>query len=138
MIILFEMTNDYRIILPLMLATVVSTLVSQQIDRQSVYTRKLTRRKYIHEKLDEYVVNLRKNEFPVEVYEDKLIELAQQEADMVKQLSDAELLAICLRSGMRGRSALDLARDALGNLGSLSRLFASELGIDGETNTGDK
>jgi parvulin-like peptidyl-prolyl isomerase len=51
-------------------------------------TRKLTRRKYIHEKLDLYVVNLRKSEFPVEVYEDRLIELAQQEADMVKQLAE--------------------------------------------------
>ncbi len=51
-------------------------------------THKLTTRKYIHEKLDDYVVNLRKNEFPVEVYEDNLILLAQQEADMVKQLAE--------------------------------------------------
>ena len=51
-------------------------------------THKLTTRKYIHEKLDDYVVNLRKNEFPVEVYEDNLILLAQREADMVKQLAE--------------------------------------------------
>jgi parvulin-like peptidyl-prolyl isomerase len=51
-------------------------------------TRARARRTYIHDKLDEYVVELRKNEFPVEVYEDKLIELAQQEADMVKQLAE--------------------------------------------------
>ena len=51
-------------------------------------TRKQTRRKYIHEKLAQYVVNLRKNEFPVEVYEDRLVALAQQEADMVKQLAE--------------------------------------------------
>jgi CIC family chloride channel protein len=43
-IILFEMTNDYRIILPLMLATVVSTLLSQKLFRESIYTLKLTRR----------------------------------------------------------------------------------------------
>lgn len=42
-------------------------------------------------------------------------------------LSDAELLAICLRSGVRGKSALDLSREALGKLGNLNRLFASEL-----------
>jgi len=41
-------------------------------------------------------------------------------------LSDAELLAICIRSGVRGRSALDLARDALGQLGNLNQLFACE------------
>ncbi len=38
-------------------------------------------------------------------------------------LSDAELLAICLRCGVRGRSALDLARQALAHFGNLSRLF---------------
>lgn len=43
-IILFEMTNDYRIILPLMLATVVSTLLSQRLSHENIYTLKLTRR----------------------------------------------------------------------------------------------
>ena len=41
-------------------------------------------------------------------------------------LSDAELLAILFRSGMRGRSALDLARDALACCGSLAGLFAAD------------
>jgi CIC family chloride channel protein len=43
-LILFEMTGDYRIILPLMLATVISTLVSRVLSRDSIYTLKLTRR----------------------------------------------------------------------------------------------
>jgi CIC family chloride channel protein len=43
-LILFEMTGDYRIILPLMLATVISTLVSRIFSRDSIYTLKLTRR----------------------------------------------------------------------------------------------
>ena len=43
-IILFEMTGDYHIILPLMLTTVVSTFVSRIISRESIYTLKLTRR----------------------------------------------------------------------------------------------
>jgi CIC family chloride channel protein len=43
-LILFEMTGDYRIILPLMLATVMSTLISRAISRESIYTLKLTRR----------------------------------------------------------------------------------------------
>jgi len=51
-------------------------------------TRTLTLRKYIHEKLDEYVVNLRQNEFNVEVYEDNMIRLAQAEVDMIKQLTE--------------------------------------------------
>jgi len=43
-LILFEMTGDYQIILPLMLATVVSTIVSRNVSRDSIYTLKLTRR----------------------------------------------------------------------------------------------
>jgi DNA repair protein RadC len=40
-------------------------------------------------------------------------------------LSDAELLAIFLRIGIRGASAVDLARTLLGHFGSLNRLFAA-------------
>ena len=40
-------------------------------------------------------------------------------------LSDAELLAIFLRTGVSGKSAVDLARDLLGHYGSLTRLFAA-------------
>lgn len=40
-------------------------------------------------------------------------------------LSDAELLALFLRVGMRGKSAVDLARDLLQRFGSLTRLCAA-------------
>ena len=40
-------------------------------------------------------------------------------------LSDAELVAICLRTGVKGRSALDLARDLLARFGSLTGLFSA-------------
>ena len=43
-LILFEMTGDYQIILPLMLATVVSTLVARALSSESIYTLKLSRR----------------------------------------------------------------------------------------------
>jgi parvulin-like peptidyl-prolyl isomerase len=51
-------------------------------------TRKLTRRTYLHEKLDAYTTELRKNEFPVEVYQERLVKFEQQEADMVKSLAE--------------------------------------------------
>jgi hypothetical protein len=51
-------------------------------------TRKAAWRKYIHAKMDEYTVNLRKNDFTVEVYEDRIVQLAQREADMVGQLAE--------------------------------------------------
>jgi DNA repair protein RadC len=41
-------------------------------------------------------------------------------------LSDAELLAIFLRTGIKGKSAVDLARELLGKYGSLTRLFAAD------------
>ena len=41
-------------------------------------------------------------------------------------LSDPELLAIFLRVGVRGKSAVELARDLIGHFGGLTRLFAAE------------
>ena len=53
-IILFEMTQDYRIILPLMIATVVSTIIAQRIEPESIYTLKLKLRGIdIHAKRNE-------------------------------------------------------------------------------------
>ncbi len=43
-LILFELTGNYQIILPLMLATVTSTLISRELSRESIYTLKITRR----------------------------------------------------------------------------------------------
>ncbi|MBN2055257.1 chloride channel protein [bacterium] len=43
-IIIFELTGDYKIILPLMFACIVSTLVSKTIHKESIYTEKLSRR----------------------------------------------------------------------------------------------
>jgi CIC family chloride channel protein len=43
-LILFEMTGDYKIILPLMIACIVGCLASSQILKDSIYTLKLARR----------------------------------------------------------------------------------------------
>ncbi len=50
---------------------------------------------------------------------EKLIELG------AAALSDAELLAIFLRVGVVGKSAVDLARDLLSQFGSLNAIFAA-------------
>ena len=52
---------------------------------------------------------------------EKLLELG------VEALSDAELLAIFLRVGVTGKSAVDLARDLLTQFGSLNEIFAAQL-----------
>jgi CIC family chloride channel protein len=43
-LILFELTNDYKIILPLMLACIISTLFALRLCSDSIYTLKLVRR----------------------------------------------------------------------------------------------
>jgi hypothetical protein len=49
-------------------------------------TRKLTRRTLMREKLNQYVVNLRHNDFKVVVYEDRLKQLAKEEAEWIAAL----------------------------------------------------
>ena len=43
-LILFELTNDYRIILPLMTAIILSVLIKMQINKESIYSLKLLRK----------------------------------------------------------------------------------------------
>ncbi len=43
-IILFEMTGSYKIILPLMLSCIISAMLATQIKKESIYTMKLIRR----------------------------------------------------------------------------------------------
>jgi parvulin-like peptidyl-prolyl isomerase len=61
---------------------------AQRTSLDEAATRKEARRKYIHDRLDEYTANLRLNDFTVEVYQDKIVALAQAEADMVGQLAE--------------------------------------------------
>jgi len=44
MIIIFEMTGDYKIIPPLMISCVIATVLSIRLNKASIYTRKLERR----------------------------------------------------------------------------------------------
>jgi CIC family chloride channel protein len=43
-LIIFELTDDYRIILPLMMTCILSALTASQLRRESIYTMKLVRR----------------------------------------------------------------------------------------------
>ncbi|XCN72554.1 MAG: chloride channel protein [Candidatus Electrothrix aestuarii] len=43
-LIIFELTNDYRIILPLMIACIISVLTTTRLKKDSIYTLKLSRR----------------------------------------------------------------------------------------------
>jgi CIC family chloride channel protein len=43
-LIIFELTGDYQIMLPLMIACVISSLITSRLKRDSIYTEKLSRR----------------------------------------------------------------------------------------------
>jgi CIC family chloride channel protein len=43
-VIVFEMTNDYRMIVPLMAGVIISLIVAERLHPESIYTLKLTRR----------------------------------------------------------------------------------------------
>ncbi len=43
-LIVFEMTDDYRLIVPLMAGVIVSLMVAERLHRESIYTLKLARR----------------------------------------------------------------------------------------------
>jgi CIC family chloride channel protein len=43
-LIMFELTNDYRIILPLMLSCIISVLITTRLKKDSIYSLKLSRR----------------------------------------------------------------------------------------------
>ncbi|NNJ94086.1 MAG: hypothetical protein HKP57_05025, partial [Halobacteria archaeon] len=61
---------------------------AQRDSLDQLATRKEARRLYIKDRIDAYTVALRKSDFPVEVYQDRIIQLAQAEADMVAQLAE--------------------------------------------------
>ncbi|MHA7582824.1 chloride channel protein [Paenibacillus vandeheii] len=46
MIMLFEMTNSYQLVLPLMLATVIATAISAKLNKENIYSMKLAKRGY--------------------------------------------------------------------------------------------
>jgi hypothetical protein len=50
--------------------------------------RRMTLRMYMDEKLDAYVIDLRKNDFKVAVYEDELVRQFQREAEFVAGLTE--------------------------------------------------
>ena len=42
-LIIFELTSDYNLIVPLMMSCIIATLVTTRLERDSIYTKKLTR-----------------------------------------------------------------------------------------------
>ncbi len=65
-IIVFELTNDYHIILPLMITCIISTIISQSLSRESIYTLKLLNRNIILK--DGAEINIMKSIFVKDIF----------------------------------------------------------------------
>jgi CIC family chloride channel protein len=65
-IIVFELTNDYRIILPLMITCIISTIISTKMSRESIYTLKLLLRNILLRNGAE--INVMKSLFVKDIY----------------------------------------------------------------------
>ena len=74
-LILFEMTSDYKIILPLMLSCIIAAIASGQLLRDSIYTLKLARRGVDIKEGKE--VNVLKSMFVKEVMNPKVETIAE-------------------------------------------------------------
>ena len=70
------------------LVTVQDAAEAKYDDFDDATTQAVVRREYLNDKLNAYSVNLRKNEFPVVVYEDVIVRLSQREADAVAKLAE--------------------------------------------------
>lgn len=105
-LIIFEMTGNYSIILPLMLATVVSTLVSKIISPESIYTLKLSRRG-VHLDLDAQDIDVMQS-VTVE-------EVMTREMDRIEQnLPLKELVEIFDKTHHHGFPVVDSSGDLTG------------------------
>jgi len=69
------------------LVKVLDVLDARYENIEDAETRKLTQRMYLKEKLNNYVIDLRKNRFDVVVYDDELTRQVQKEADFIAELN---------------------------------------------------
>jgi len=83
-IIVFELTNDYNIILPLMITCILSTIISSKFSRESIYTLKLLLRKINLKEGAE--IDLMKSIFVRDVYSRKFESISENSS--FKQVVD--------------------------------------------------
>ncbi|WP_033401920.1 chloride channel protein [Actinopolyspora mortivallis] len=123
-IILFELTGQYSIILPLMLAVVVATLVSRTLSRDTIYTSKLSRRGI---DLD---ARYRRGRLPDRTVADVMEPLPPALEPHTTLPEAAQRLAHC------GDSALPVVDSEGGYRGCVTAAAVAEVLGDGTTNTG--
>jgi CIC family chloride channel protein len=119
-IILFEMTGDYRIILPLMLSTVIATTLASHLESESIYTKKLSRRGTILHggRVVDVMQSMRVEE--VMTHQTKAVPLSMKRSDLIRHLQQTRRHAVPVLDeqgklyGVVSISDLDRSREKAG------------------------
>ncbi len=130
-IIVFELTNDYNIILPLMITVVISTILSSKLSRESIYTLKLVLRN-IHIK-EGTASNIMESIFIKDVYtkEYDSINISDNFNDVVTKVihgRGSKFPVVTKRNELKGVILTTTIKDYLFEIDSLKNLLvASDL-----------
>ena len=125
-IIVFELTNDYKIILPLMVTCIISTILSARFSRESIYTLKLVLKNIgIKEGVE---TNVLESIYVKDVYNDKYSSINVSEnfskiVNDVLRAKDSDFPVIDAKGKIRGMLSLNDIKDYLFEKDSLQNLL---------------
>lgn len=135
-LIIFELTSDYKIMLPLMISCIIATLVATRLQHASIYTMKLLRRGIdIHKGKDVNVLQSlvvreqMRRELTTVAPEDSLISLISKFIDQ----PGSTLFVVDHDKNLLGVITPDQIRPIMGDASSLASLvIAQDVMIEGE------
>ncbi len=125
-IIVFELTNDYKIILPLMVTCIISTILSSRFSRESIYTLKLVLKNIgIKEGVE---TNVLESIYVKDVYNDKYSSINVSEnfskiVNDVLRAKDSDFPVTDVKGNIRGMLSLNDIKDYLFEKDSLQNLL---------------
>lgn len=125
-IIVFELTNDYHIILPLMITCIISTIISSQLSRESIYTLKLVMRNIgIKEGMETNVMASIpvKNVYTTEFDHIKASDNFSQVVNKIVRGKGVEFPVLTSDGNMTGIISLDVIKDQMFEKESLKDLL---------------
>ncbi len=128
-IIVFELTNDYHIILPLMITCIISMILSSKLSRESIYTLKLVMRGIQIKEGAE--INIMESIFVKDVYTEKFdyINLSDNFSQVVNKVIQGrgrQFPVLDNNQNVRGMILVDVIKDYLFERDSLQNLLIAE------------
>jgi CIC family chloride channel protein len=128
-LILFELTGDYRIILPLMTACIIATLLATRLSRESIYTLKLSRRG-VHVRAGQDIDLLRRVPVLDVIRKDALLVPPNEPLEkLIREFSDApgsSIYVVDADKKVRGVIAFGEMRQVLHEVDALRNLLVAD------------